>query len=69
MKSLKVCFLCGRASGVPHRSEADCFRAVDAEIKATMAHLRSLTMRKSQLLRDRVRRQQLAVAARRRPRL
>jgi hypothetical protein len=64
MKPVKTCSVCERSIGVPHRTEADCFRAVDQEIRATMAHLRSLTRRKSQLLRLRLGRRQELVARR-----
>jgi hypothetical protein len=64
MKLVKTCSLCERSTGLPHRSETDCFRAVDLEIRATVAHLRALTRRKSQLLRLRLRRRQEQVARR-----
>ena len=65
MKPVKTCSFCGRSTSLPHTSETDCFRALDQEIRATLAHLRSLTKRKSQLLRVRIRRRQKVVSARR----
>jgi hypothetical protein len=63
MKTSRVCLHCDSSVDLPHRRESDCFRAVDREIRAVQAYLRSLTRRKTHLLqlhRDRV------VAARRR---
>ena len=66
MKPAKACSHCQSAVGLPHRSEADCFRAVDEEIKGAVAYLRSLTRRKSRLLRLRARTRQRIVSDRRR---
>jgi hypothetical protein len=69
MKSVRVCLHCDGGIDLPHRSDADCFRAVDREIKAAQAHLRTLTKRKSHLLRQRIRHRQRLVAASRRRRI
>jgi hypothetical protein len=67
MKAEKVCVHCDLGVDLPHLSDADCFRAIDREIKAAQAHLRTLTRRKSHLLRLRFQhRQRLVVASRRR---
>lgn len=68
MKAAKACPHCEGTADLPHRSEADCFRAVDREIKGALAHLRSLTKRKSALLRARIHNRRQVVAARRRAR-
>jgi hypothetical protein len=65
MKPAKACPHCEGSVGLPHRSEVDCFRFVDHEIKGAVAYLRSLTRRKSRLLRLRARSRQQIVAARR----
>ena len=67
MKTPAACPHCGLSADLPHVSDTECFRAVDREIKAAMAHLRSLTKRKSQLLRARLLHRQRTRAARRRP--
>jgi hypothetical protein len=59
----KVCPYCGGTIDLPHRTDDDCFRMLDGEIKATLAYLRSLTKQKGQLLRQRVQARQRAVAA------
>ena len=68
MKAHKACPYCEGAVDLPHLSETDCFRAVDREIKAAQTHLRSLTKRKSLLLRQRIQHRQRAIAAARRRR-
>lgn len=69
MKPPTACPHCEGTIGLPHRIDADCFRAVDFEIKNAVAHLRSLTKRKSRLLRLKVQQRQRIVAeARRRQR-
>jgi len=68
MKIASVCVRCEGALDLPHRSDADCFRAVDREIKAAQTHLRSLTKRKSRLLRLRIQYRQRQIAAARRRR-
>jgi hypothetical protein len=67
MKSPKPCPHCEGSTEMPHRTDVDCFRAVDLEIKSAVAHLRTLTKRKSKLLRLKVhhRRRVLAQARRR----
>lgn len=54
MKTAKACPHCEGTVDLPHLSQTDCFNAVDREIKAALAHLRSLTKRKSALLRARI---------------
>lgn len=66
MKPVKACPHCEGGTDLPHQSDADGFHAVDREIKATLAHLRSLTKRKSKLLRLRIQHRQRIIAARRR---
>ena len=66
MTPVKACPHCEGTVDVPHLSEADCFAAVDREIKAALAHLRSLTKRKSKLLRSRIHDRRRAIVARRR---
>jgi hypothetical protein len=68
MKSAKVCPYCEGNIDLPHRTDDDCFRMLDGEIKATLAYLRSLTKRKGKLLGQRVQSRQRAVAASRRRR-
>jgi hypothetical protein len=67
MKSPKACPHCEGITDLPHRTDADCFHAVDVEIKRAVTHLRSLTKRKSKLLRLKMhyRRRVLAPARRR----
>ena len=67
MKPPAACPHCGLSAGLPHVSDTDCFRALDREIKVAMAHLRSLTKLKSQLLRARLLHRQRTRSARRRP--
>ena len=66
MKLPKPCPHCEGSAELPHRTDADCFRAVDREIKTAVAHLRSLTKRKSKLLRLKVHYRQRVFAAARR---
>ena len=66
MKNAKVCPHCEGTLDLPHRSETDCFNAVDREIKAALAHLRTLTKRKSALLRARIHNRRRVVVGRRR---
>jgi hypothetical protein len=65
MKPAKACPHCEGSVGLPHRSEADCFRVLDQEIKRAVAYLRSLTRRKSRLLRLRARSRRRIVLERR----
>ena len=58
-----MCPYCEGTIRLPHRTDDDCFRVIDGEIKATLAYLRSLTKRKGRLLRQRVLSRQRAVAA------
>ena len=69
MKRVKTCPYCEGTTDLPHPSEADCLRAVDREIKAALAHMRSLTSRKSNLLRVRMQHRHRTMVARRRARL
>jgi hypothetical protein len=62
MKASKVCPYCEGTLDLPHRTDDDCFRMLDSEIKATLAYLRALTTRKGKLLRQRVRARQRTVA-------
>ena len=57
-----VCAYCGVSRGLPHRSDADCFRELDLEIAADVQRLRALTRRKGQLLRVRIQARQRAAA-------
>jgi hypothetical protein len=50
----KVCPHCDGSVGLPHRSDVDCFRELDREIKGVVAQLRALTKRKGGLLRERI---------------
>jgi hypothetical protein len=68
MKPPKVCRHCDGALDLPHRSDDECFRALDHEIRLAQTYLRSLTRRKSRLLRFRIRQRQRMVAAARRRR-
>lgn len=68
MKTAKPCPHCDGTADLPHHSERDCFTAIDREIKAALAHLRSLTKRKSALLRARIHNRQRLVVGRRRER-
>jgi hypothetical protein len=56
-----TCAYCGGSNGLPHRSDADCFRELDREIAVAVQHLRALTRRKGQLLRARIRARQRAI--------
>jgi hypothetical protein len=67
MKTPAACPHCGLSAELPHVSDVDCFRVVDREIRAAMAHLRSLTKRKSLLMRARLQHRQRTRSARRRP--
>ena len=69
MKRVKACPYCEGTTDLPHPSEADCLRAVDREIKAALVHMRSLTSRKSNLLRLRMQHRHRTMVARRRARL
>jgi hypothetical protein len=66
MKSPKPCPHCDGSTELPHMTDADCFRAVDAEIKRAVSHLRLLTKRKSKLLRLKVHHRQRVLAEARR---
>jgi hypothetical protein len=66
MKTFGVCLHCEGGVDLPHRTESDCFRAVDREIKAAQARLRSLAERKGHLLRRRMQQRQRIIAATRR---
>jgi hypothetical protein len=69
MKPVKRCARCDRVLEVVHRSLADCFADVDRDINAAVAHLRTLTKRKSKLLRTRIdHRRQVVITANRRTR-
>ena len=57
-----TCPYCGVSRGLPHRSDADCFRELDVEIAAAIQRLRALTRRKGQLLRVRIQARQRAAA-------
>jgi hypothetical protein len=63
MKTAGVCPHRDAPSTCRIESNADCFHAVDREIRAAQAHLRTLTTRKSQLLRQRFKHRQRVVAA------
>jgi hypothetical protein len=67
MKTPAACPHCGLSAELPHMSDADCFRVVDREIKAAMAHLRSLSKRKSELMRARLQYRKRTRSVRRRP--
>ena len=66
MKRAKPCPYCEGTLDLPHRTDDDCFRMLDSEIKVTLAYLRSLTKRKGRLLHQRVQAHQRAVAELRR---
>jgi hypothetical protein len=68
MKAVKRCPRCDRVIDVPHGSAADCFADVDRDIKTAAAHLRTLTKRKSRLLRMRIDHRRRVIAAGRRTR-
>ena len=57
----KVCPRCEGSTGLPHSSDTDCFRELDREIAQVVRQLRTLTKRKGQLLRDRIRARQKTI--------
>jgi hypothetical protein len=63
MKLPKACPHCEGSTELPHTTDADCFRAVDTEIKRAVTHLRMLTKRKSKLLRLKVHHRQRVLGA------
>jgi hypothetical protein len=66
MKPVRACPHCQSVNGLPHRSEMDCLRAVDLDIRRAVAHVRVLTKRKSTLLRARMHQRRRSVTTGRR---
>ena len=55
---MRSCPHCEGTLALPHRSDEDCFRALDREISGAVRLLRTLTKRKGKLLRARIRARQ-----------
>jgi hypothetical protein len=49
MKPATMCSLCGLTAGHPHKSHAECLRAIDGELRTVIGRARTLTKQRGQI--------------------
>jgi hypothetical protein len=52
MRPATVCTLCGLTRDYPHKSHAECLRAIDTELRSLIGRARTLTKQRAQLVAE-----------------